>query len=298
LEILTEFWWIAVVLVVALVVVLTRRSHVRKCKAAQYRADESTIINIYNDFRSDDIRIYEDLPNRASRVDWLKRHYPEFMEAAERHFRYNSRIDVEGMIAVHLDSRLLRGIHAYNSPDDVLRTYQSVTSHKSLNDYQVEVDEFNAERAKWEEARAKAEAKHHAEQRALRVKEEAAETIRRNAAKTYWKSLSKSEKEAFKEAKGKNARKRALPSTASTGYSLDTLYPLIMATQFSNIATDANNSIDYCQSPSYGHSSSHSYTDSGSHHSSHDSGSSYSSSDSGSSSSSDGGGGGGGGGGD
>lgn len=278
MENLIQFWWIAVAFTVVLVVALIRRNQLRKRKAAQYRADESTIINIYNDFRGGDIPTYKDLPNRTARLDWLKRHYPEFMEAAERHFLHNTRVGVEGVVAVHLDLRLLRGVYEYESRDSVLRTYQNSTSRISLNEYQVKLDEFNAEQAAWEEARAKAEVKYRAEQQVRWAKEAAEEKVRKNAAKTYWKSLSKEQKAAFKKAKGTSARKRALPSTASTGYSMDTLYPLIIATQFGNINPNTDSSIDYCESPSYSHSS---YSDSGSSYSSSDSGSSFSSSDSG-----------------
>ena len=286
MENLFQFWWIAVAFAVVLVVALVRRNHSRKRVAAQYRADESTIINIYNDFRGGDISTYKDLPNLTSRLDWMKRHYTEFMEAAERHFLHNPSVAVEGVVAVHLDLRLLRGLYEYESRDSVLRTYQTSTSRISLNQYQVQVDESNAEQAKWKEAELKVEAKYRAEQQALRVKEEAAEKIRKNVAKTYWKSLSEEQKEAFKKAEGQSARQRALPSSASTGYSSDVLYSLIMATQFSSIGSDTSRSIDYCESPSYESST---YSDSGSSYS--DSGSSYS--DSGSSSCDGGGGGGG-----
>lgn len=277
MENIIQFWWIAVAFAVVLVVALIRRNQLRKRKAAQYRADESTIINIYNDFRGGDIPTYKDLPNRTARLDWLKRHYPEFMEAAERHFP-DAPLGIEYALASHLDLRLLKGAYEYESHNSVLLAYPNATSRLSLNEYQVKLDESNAEQAEWEEARAKAEAKLRAEQQARWAKEAAEEKVRKNAAKTYWKSLSKEQKEAFKKAKGTSERKRALPSMTSTGYSLDTLYPLIMATQFSAISTDTSKSIDYCESPSYSHSS---YSDSGSSYASSDSGSSFSSSDSG-----------------
>lgn len=274
MEFLSNFWWIGLALAVLVVGILARLNHARKRKEAQVRADKSTILNIYNDMGYNDIQTYKDLPNREARATWLKRHYPEFVEAAERLHEDN----LLGVIAVHLDFRILKGVTSYTSRERALSGYQYASYNISLNEHQEKLDVFNEEQARL----AKIEAEYEAKRRAER---EAEEKSRKEAAKAHWDSLSEEEKEAFKKAQGKSERQKALGSTAPTGYSADILYPLIMATEFSNINTNSNNSIDYCQSPSYT-----SY-DSGSSYSSSDSSSSYS--DSGSSSCDGGGGGGG-----
>lgn len=279
MEILSNVWWIAVVAAVLLGGIPIRLNHARKRKEAQIRADKSTILNIYNDMGYNDIQTYKDLPNREARVTWLKRHYPEFVEAAGRQ---HDESQLEGVIAVHLDFRVLKGVTSYTTRERALSGYQYASYKISLNEHQEKLDIFNAEQARL----AKIEAEHEAKRRAER---EAEEKARKEAAKAHWDSLSEEEKEAFKNAQGKSQRQQALGSTVSTGYSTDILYPLIMATEFSGINTNSNNSIDYCQSDSY--SSFHDgggYSSFGGHS---DGGSSFSD---GGSSSCDGGGGGGG----
>lgn len=257
--------------------ILARLNHARKRKEAQVRADKSTILNIYNDMGYNDIQTYKDLPNREARATWLKRHYPEFVEAAERLHEDN----LLGVIAVHLDFRILKGVTSYTSRERALSGYQYASYNISLNEHQEKLDVFNEEQARL----AKIEAEYEAKRRAER---EAEEKSRKEAAKAHWDSLSEEEREAFKKAQGKSERQKALGSTTPTGYSADILYPLIMATEFSGINTNTGSSIDYCESPSY---SNHSggYSDHGASHSWSDGGSSYSD---GGSSSSDGGGGG------
>lgn len=279
MNIFINYWWI-IAIVVLLIGIITKRAHKRRKLEAQRRADKSTILNLYNDMPYEDFRAYRDLPNREARVDWLKRHHPDFIEAAERYYDDGNLF---GVIAVHLDFRILKGLTAYTSKDRALSGYQFASYQISLNEYQQKLDIFNEEQARLR----KIEEAHAAKLRAERAERQRALEV---AAKAHWDSLSVEGKEAFKKAQGKSERQKALGSTTSTGYSTDVLYPLIMATEFSGINTNSHNSIDYCQSDSYssfhdggGHSSFGGYSDGGS---------SYSD---GGSSSCDGGGGGGGG---
>lgn len=278
MEILDRFWWVIVLLVVGVVVVASIRSAIKRREATRIREqknrDESVILNLYNRMNTSDYREYKTLPSFAERVKWLSMHYPEFMEAVERQ---HPKEDYDYVIARNLDMRFLKDItiqgrgggHIYQ---EAIHSYRRATVELSLNDYQRDIlDKKNAEyRKKLDEA---------AKQKEERERREAAELARQQKeAKKYWKSLTKEQKEAFKSAKGKKARKSALPATSST-YSTDVLYPLIMATQFSDIS-DSSRSINHCESSGHTSHSSHSYSDGGSHHSSHDSGS-YSSYDSG-----------------
>jgi uncharacterized membrane protein YgcG len=269
------FWWViaivAVILLITFIVIRTSRNR----KAAQKREDNSVILNLYNRMSNHDIKVYKDLPNRDARVEWLKNNYPEFVAASERLHEDN----LLGVIAVYLDFRILRGVTAYSSRDRALSGYQYASYNISLNEHQEKLDVFNAE----QERLAKIEAEHAAKLRAERAAEEKS---RKEAAKVHWDSLSEEEKTAFKNASGKTNRQQALGSVISSDYSVDVLYPVIMATEFSGINGNTSSSIDYCQSSSYSDSGSHSSY--GGHF---DGGSSYSD---GGSSSCDGGGGGGG----
>lgn len=269
MDIFSNYWWI-IAIVVLLVGIISRRAHKRRKVEAQRRADKSTILNLYNDMPYEDFRTYRDLPNREARVTWLKNHHPEFIEAAER---YYDEDNLFGVIAVHLDFRILKGLTAYTSKERALSGYQFASYQISLNEYQEQLDTFNEEQArlrKIEEAhQAKLRAERAAAQRALEI-----------AAKAHWDSLSPEDKEAFKKASGKVERQKVLGSTTSGSFAVDSLYPVIMATEFSGINGNTDSSISYCESSSYSdHSSSWS-----------DGGSSYSD---GGSFSSDGGGGGG-----
>lgn len=286
-----NFWLLVVTVLVALailavVVVVSREKAERKRIAAQERQDDSTILNIYNNIRSSDIRTYKDLPNRKGRREWLRSIHPEFMEAVERR-HYASNVD--GIIASNLDVRLIQDTASERST--AVRVLLNTAIAMSLNEYQQIRTKQNAEHRRLEEIRMKEQAKRKAEAELAR---KAAE----KSARAYWKSLSREQRAAFKNAKGKTARRNSLPATSSD-FSVDVLYPLIMAVQFGDINPNSNQSIDYSESSSH---SSGGYSDSGSSSygssSSYDSGSSYSSSDSGSSSSSSDGGGGGGGGGE
>ena len=281
MDFISSGWGIAGAIVAFLVVVaIVRRNQVRK-RAAQYRADESTIINIYNDMGYYDITTYKDLPNLKSRLSWLQRHYPDFISAAERHYKEN---ELSLAVASNLDFRILQNAYSYGTRERALSFYESRSSLISLNEYQEQLNVAKAEQERLDAVEREAQARYRAE-RAAKEKAE------KEAAKLYWDSLSSDEKEAFKKAKGKSDRQKAMVAPVSKGYSVETLYPLIMATEFSNVNSNYSDSIDYCQSPSYtSYDSGSSYSsDSGSSYS--DSGSSYS--DSGSSSCDGGGGGGG-----
>lgn len=283
MDIFSNVWGYAVALAVLVVIVITWRNHVRKRERAQFKADESTIKHFVVDLGYEEKQTYRDLPNREARLTWLNRHFPAFKETIERHYKDDSLLT--GAVAVHVDFKLLQNLFAYKTRERVLSSYQYESYDKSLNEYQEFVHVRNEEYERLEELSAAKEAQRVKEARERRVKQLEEEKVQKEAAKVYWDSLSPNEQQAFKKAKGKSDRQNALPSTAITGYSVDTIYPFIMATMFNDVSTNTNNSIDYCQSPHYS-----SHSDSGSNHSSsHDSGG-YSSHDSGSSCSSDGGG--------
>lgn len=287
-----QFWWVAVVLIVLVIVfielVKSKNRQKRKVEQQrQYQRDEAIISGLFRRFDAREIREYRSLPSFADRLAWLKLNYFEFMEAVERRYAEN---DIDGMIARNVDGRLI---------DDKLRSDYSTSVRvlrntavaMSLNEYQAILDKENAEMHQRLALQAK--------ERVAREAKEAAELkVKQKAAKSYWKSLSREQKAAFKRAKGKTARRNALPATSSD-YSVDVLYPLIIAMNFGNINPNTSQSIDYCESSTSSYSSggysSGGYSDSGSSWS----GGSSSYSDSGSSSSSsDSGGGGGGGGGE
>lgn len=262
MEFISSGWWLALALALLLGGVMVRFNYKRNRKEAQIRADKSTILNIYNEMAYGDIKTYKDLPNREARVAWLKRHYPAFVEASERQYDESS---LEGVIAVYLDFRILQGVTSYTTRERALSGYQYASYKISLNEHQENLNIFNAEQARL----AKIEAEYEAKRRAERAVEEKA---RKEAAKAHWDSLSTEEKEAFKNARGTTERQKVLGSTDSTGYSAETLYPLIMATEFSTLNVDSHNSIDHSQShPHSGfhdggsHSSSGGHYDGGSH---------------------------------
>lgn len=270
MDITSNSLWIAGVAVFVLITtVIVRRTRMKKRAAAQYRADESLIVNTYKDFNHNELNDYKDLPDRQSRLKWLKRHFPEFVSAAERHYKDDMLI---GAVAVHLDFQFLHGLTSHTPRERAITTYQGNSANISLREFQERLDVSNEETARRRVVEQLALAKHRAN---LAAKQQAEKVT----ARAYWDSLTSAEQSAFKRAKGKSDRKKAMVAPVSNGHSVETLYPLIMLTEFSGVSSDNNNSIDFCESPSYSHSSS-------------DGGSSYS--DGGSSSSCDGGGGGGG----
>lgn len=287
-----QFWWVAVVLIVLVIVVieLVKSKNRQKRKVEQqrqYQRDEAIISGLFRRFDAREIREYRSLPSFADRLAWLKLNYFEFMEAVERRYAEN---DIDGMIARNVDGRLIDDKIRSDYSTSV-RVLRNTAVAMSLNEYQAILDKENQERVRQLAMRAKEKAERQAKEAALLKAQQ-------RSAKSYWKSLSREQKAAFKRAKGKTARRNALPATSSD-YSVDVLYPLIIAMNFGNINPNTSQSIDYCESSTSSYSSggysSGGYSDSGSSWS----GGSSSYSDSGSSSSSsDGGGGGGGGGGE
>jgi hypothetical protein len=281
LEVLSNSWWIILAVVALIVLAVVHRNRRNKRRMAQFKADESFIQHFVDDLDFEDKQTYKDLPNRDARLTWLKRHYPEFLAAAERHYKDKN---ITGVVAVYVDFKLLKNVCDYTSREQALSSYQSLSYRKSLNEHQEFINEQNELLREQEEVRRKEAARLAEAERKRREAAAVEEKARKEAAKQYWNSLTSEQKEDFKKAKGATARKNTLPSPSNSSYPVDVLYAAIMTTQFSDVSSTNSNSIDYCQSPSY------SSYDSGSS-SSHGSGS-YSSYDSGSSSSDSGGGGG------
>lgn len=286
-----QFWWVAVVLIVlvAVFIELVKSKNRQKRKVErqrQYQRDESTIAGFFRKLDSREIRSYMSLPSFADRLAWLKLNYLEFMEVVERRY---AQSDIDGTIAYNIDGRLINDKIRSDYSTSV-RVLRNTAIAMSLNEYQAILDKENGERQKRLAEIAK-------EQVARQAREAATLKAQQRSAKSYWKSLSREQKANFKRARGKTARRNALPATSSD-YSVDVLYPLIMAMNFSNINTNSTQSIDYCETSTSSHSSggysSGGYSDSGSSWS----GGSSSYSDGGSSSSSSDSGGGGGGGGE
>lgn len=276
-----QFWWVAVVLIVLVAVVIELVKSKKKAKEKaerqrEYQRDESTIAGFFRKLNSREIRDYMSLPSFADRLAWLKLNYLEFVEVVERRYSHS---DIDGTIAYNVDGRLIDDKNRIDYSTSV-RVLRNTAMAMSLTEYQAILDKENSERQK----RLAELAKEHV----ARQEKEAAELkAQKKSAKNYWKSLSREQKSEFKRAKGKTARRNALPANPGD-YSVDVLYPLIMAMNFSNINTNSTQSIDYCDSSTSSHSSG-GYFDGGS---SWSGGSSYS--DGGSSYDSGGGGGGGG----
>jgi hypothetical protein len=120
----------------------------------------------------------------------------------------------------------------------------------SLNEYQELLDKRAEDERKAAAARVAQQRKREAAREEAR--KEAQKEIQRQqsrakkSAKSHWKSLSKEQQTAFRQAKGVAARKKVLRSQNSTDLPLDTLYHLVMATQFSDINIHYNNAIEYC----------------------------------------------------
>lgn len=280
-------WLLGVAVLAALAIVaLAAKAELRKRATKRRQADDKTLKDFFINLNVEDRKLYAELPNRQARSKWLVENHPDFVQAAERFY---PETGVESGAAYHIDIHLIKGATRFTDFAAAVRVLRNTAIAMSLNEYQAMVDVENEGHRKYLEQQKVAEAKRRAEAEARRKQEAAVLAIRKEAAKKHWNSLSKSQKEAFKKAKGPAARKRALAT--STNSSVEAFYPFIMATEFSNVSSNHNNSIDYCESSPSSHSGYSSHSDSGSSYSSSDSGSSSSSS-----CSSDSGGGGGGGG--
>ena len=299
MEILGQFWWIfALAGVIAFTFSILLRNKRRERAATQFSKDRATLASFFEGFDRNEVNAYMTLPNCEARLEWLAQNHPEFMEAVVRHDPEQENANI---VAFYLDMNLLNGVSTFPNRDDAIDVCRKATTATSLNEYQAVLDK------RIEDQRKAAVAKFEAARKLEEIrKEEQKETQRqqskdRKSAKRYWKSLSKDKQAEFRKARGVTARKKVLRESPSADLNLNSLYNMVMATQFSGIHTHYSSTIDSCVSsgnshsyvqdspnPRYDgggstHTDTYAHTDNGSHYSQHNYDSSPSYSDSSSS---------------
>lgn len=237
----------------------------RKKSEGHLRHRMSIVSHLINDLDVEEKLAYKGLNNHADRMNWLKRHYPEFVEAAT-----HCPGKMEKVIAKHLDLALIENVHLYNNEEEAVNEYLNLGSQQlSLDEYQAVVHIQNKKmdrKIQQEQKQAKEEAEKAAEEKRLIVEKiQKEQAPLQEAADKFWDSLTDARKIEFRRSFGKVGRLYSLPSALHTGYTLNELHSIIMATHFPHIEVDAPRSIQYYETLVTAKESSSPYLDNGSY---------------------------------
>lgn len=217
----------------------------RKKSEGHLRHRLSIVSHLANDLDVEEKIAYKGLNNHEDRMNWLQRHYPEFVEAAA-----HCPGKKEKVIAKYLDLALIENVYLYNNEEEAIREYLNLGSQQlSLDEYQAVVNIQNKQMKRniqQEQRKAEEEAEKAAEEKRQsldKIQQEQAPL--QEAADKYWDSLTDARKNEFRQSFGKVGRLYSLPSALHTGYTLNELHSVIMATHFPHIEVDAPRSIQY-----------------------------------------------------
>ena len=266
-------WLIA--LAVMLLVVLVGGSVTSRVRKRRRERDHLILRNIVGDPTEDELRYYKALPNYESRLSWLNRYYPKFIEAARR-----ADIPVREAVAYFFDFHLIPNMTPYLHPKVQMRDYLTDYKWKPLSMYQTEMEERKKERDRKAAQLAQMKADAELREAERQEKRAEAEAARKAAAAQLWASLSEEDRESFKNAEGIDERKKSLRCDEFNGFPVTVLYTLVMGQEFPHVRVSHPDSICVAEqvhaaysSPSADHAGFshhdgggyHAHTDTGSH---------------------------------
>ena len=207
-------------------------------------------------------------PDTKSRVEYLNRHYGDFMYATLDFEPKNVYADAPLYITVTervLNSKINGVAQKYGITLN-LRGYLMHSDDESLTETMERVDEIaQDEKVSQDAQRAREKKRREAAREAERVaREEREKLAQKNTqeAKTFWKSLSDEQKAGVRRAKTKKAKVAVLDSYASDNMNMTVFFPILVSVFASEVGRPTSES--YGASSSYGGGSDDSVT----HHSS------------------------------